>query len=781
MSKQSRQTQQQRGKTAVHDIPLAPVIPRELLFAGMLVWCIVVLVNYFGGAGRFPLEPGDLFASLGGAPVRLHPFMAALQRHLLNITAAGALMGACFGFGVSVVRWVFFRGTPATAGGDAGRPDHAETVFYSFALGMGAFALVVFLLGTVGLVQRPVFHVLTVLGLTLAVINRGAVRAVPRSSDGNIAATDILCLAALGVIALFNLIGALTPEIFFDSQVYQLGLPTEWLATGRIRAHLSITQSYFPLSVNMLYLAALGINNEITAKLVHFACGLLIVYGLAAFCARRFGRTVGLLAGLIFYSVPVAMMVSWKTAVELGIGVFELGAVFALAEYLSRGERRWLALAGVLCGFSIGSKYTGIPFCLVPMAVTILWIRLRNRAAAHAVAKDVGFFLLCAAAVSFPWFLRNLVATGNPVFPFFWERIGFARIKTTGSLFVDPPRPPLTFMNTVLFFWPLTMGTLQQESWPGPLFLMMLPLLFLHRRVDPRIRAVGLYLVIAVAAWAVVGRFYVRYFLPAFPLIALATAYFMREVRLGTAFRAVGVFLALLSAYANLCFAKGPYDISQMPLGYVCGAQSEYEYLSLQRPSYPAPYLPALDVANNVVGPGNAVAFLGETRQCYARRRVYTHSVADYNPFIEWVRAAARSPDPVAHLERLLEEHRVTHLLVNLAEAQRIRSYDVLYWEPEELRVFHEFWVRRVRLVHEGYADLADPVRGLHSLRRELPELWRSYTADPMRGVHLYEITRSGNDRRPVPVNPLLNAAVYDPARWERLRETAVALSAVCR
>ena len=71
-------------------------------------------------------------------------------------------------------------------------------------------------------------------------------------------------------------------------------------------------------------------------------------------------------------------------------------------------------LAGAFAGFACGTKPTAVPMLLlaVPLALYLPFL-FRERVAGKAVA---GFIL--AGLVTFsPWPIRNLVWTGNPVFP----------------------------------------------------------------------------------------------------------------------------------------------------------------------------------------------------------------------------------------------------------------------------------------------------------------------------------------------------------------------------
>jgi hypothetical protein len=69
---------------------------------------------------------------------------------------------------------------------------------------------------------------------------------------------------------------------------------------------------------------------------------------------------------------------------------------------------RWLVLAGFALGFGLGAKYTVVLLVPVVVAGAVLGIRPRRVVAWLAP----GLVLLAA-----PWFVRNWVTTGNPIFP----------------------------------------------------------------------------------------------------------------------------------------------------------------------------------------------------------------------------------------------------------------------------------------------------------------------------------------------------------------------------
>jgi len=87
--------------------------------------------------------------------------------------------------------------------------------------------------------------------------------------------------------------------------------------------------------------------------------------------------------------------------------------------------KRWVLLAGIICGGAIGHKINAIP----PVLMTTVFIFGHDLYRFYY--RKINFsnflsypFLLGLAITSAPWYLRALIATGNPVYPFFSRIFG---------------------------------------------------------------------------------------------------------------------------------------------------------------------------------------------------------------------------------------------------------------------------------------------------------------------------------------------------------------------
>ncbi|CAN5688506.1 hypothetical protein BH11ARM2_BH11ARM2_09990 [soil metagenome] len=218
----------------------------------------------------------------------------------------------------------------------------------------------------------------------------------------------------IGLAVLLSLIGALSPAdtVEWDSLAYHLAVPKIWLEAGQMTYVPYIHHSNFPLSVDGLFVWGLAWGGEIGAKLfspAFFLYGLVAIAGLARW---KYGGVAGRWAALAYAATPLAIWLSGTAYIDVAHGLFA-GLGLAL---LFLAPERWLA-AGILLGFAAGSKYTGLQTILIGGLVALPVARKAN-------LRPVLLALALGVAVGAPWYVRNIVQTGNPVFPFFYSKLG---------------------------------------------------------------------------------------------------------------------------------------------------------------------------------------------------------------------------------------------------------------------------------------------------------------------------------------------------------------------
>ncbi|MBN1822900.1 MAG: glycosyltransferase family 39 protein [Endomicrobiales bacterium] len=758
------------------DIAARPeaVLPAWIFYSLFAAWAVFVFTNY---SKHFTIAPlSSYFVNI--STQNAGSMAAVLFGHLKNVLSALFIFTAGLGLGKigsGLLKKTGFFGLKDERSGGGEDPTSGAALrevpgsaFTDLVLGMGMLSIMTFVFFLAGITNRTF---ITALMLALSIYGiygiKGYGRAA-RASDEKTGFAGYILILFFAAVEISVFLCALCPEIFYDSQFYQLGVPNEWIQNRTMANKTSNPAHFFPFNVNMYFYLAMLINNEITAKLAHFLCGLVTAWGVFLCGTRNFSKRTGLIAALVFVSVPFAMLVSTKTSVEMGIGMFVTAMMLSLYGYFENWDRRALALAGIFCGFAAGSKYTELAFTVIPATATVAAYSFLNRKDVKKTAVDMMVFFAGLAAAAFPWYLRNIIETGNPFFPFFEGIFGGTGLKVQYVLGADPAPPKFTFINYFLFLWPLTMGTLQQEAITGPVFLLFLPFIFVFsKNMDKKIKYSLLYVSIAVLMWAKFGNFYVRYFIPTLAVVSIVVAYFIEMQKTGGFMKTLCLLLLFYVVYQNIAFSNTIIKISNDPLLYVLGIKSEKEYLSTARPSYPNPYFQVLDYANKHLPEDSKILFIGETRGLYCKRPYLINAAGESSYFIEPLKESKNADE----YYRLLKEKGITHFLLNVPELKRLYVYGNLYWDRREFGVFNEFWDKYVAEVYADIADIAVPQQGILSLKAQSPQWWAGYSRDPFNYVYLYRLLSKEEAQKPhrVPFNILANRKMYSEKQQREL------------
>src|SRR5581483_11386540 len=135
--------------------------------------------------------------------------------------------------------------------------------------------------------------------------------------------------------------------------------------------------------------------------------------GFSAVCVYGFtrelaGRAAAVVAALLWTAQGMFLWEATGGFVELVLSAFLLLAFWHLVVHLRRPRVLDAALAGAALGLAASVKVEALLFA--PALLAGLLAR-RGRAVAVAAAAASGF------AVAFPWYLRNWIWTGNPIYP----------------------------------------------------------------------------------------------------------------------------------------------------------------------------------------------------------------------------------------------------------------------------------------------------------------------------------------------------------------------------
>lgn len=692
-------------KTGIKDDPdIEPRLPRPVSFFFCAAWALAVLYIYHARMGFLslnPLEPPVWLANIAGAfhlAAYLPQLAFALMFAAFSLSAGGILLNA-------------------VAGADNKDIGGLDWLCFSMGLGFGALGMLTLGLGFLGLYNKPAIFSLACLGILAGAVRfrrdfYGRVRQLLLEiKELRFSWFDGILILVLFLYAATAFTWALTPEIFFDSLVYHLGVPNYYLREGRIAAVPFNIHSGLPLLVQMIYTAGLIISDEILAKLLHFSIGLCMAGALFSIGRRYVSATAGLLAGVVFLSMPMAAINLATSGIDVASCWFTLLAAYALLLFTARTERReprlfdrTLLLAGIFAGLACGTKYQAMFTAVSGLAVlAFAHFTAAERGAAGMAAGQALFYGAAAGLVFLPWPIKNSLFHGNPLYPFFGKIFGGQQVDPVkwtiflGDGFSRSMSAVFTDWNElgrfILHPWHLTFSGMGSGDFVGPFILMSLPLVVLFRLKNTALRHMSVFVAVMWLLWCV-STSMPRFFLQGLSVFSVLIAALMdgsADKRLKWLFRSL---LILVSCYSLRWLNE--IEKSQEGWQVVFGLQDRERYLSRRHSYYPSAYYPAMKFINDALPPESRVLFAGETRGFYCKRRFIAPSVND----VHTLALFARESSTPEEMQAKMAAAGITHIFLNLAEAARLdKNYHLFQWDAASLRIFDAWWDRYVRLV----------------------------------------------------------------------------------
>lgn len=475
------------------------------------------------------------------------------------------------------------------------------------------------------------------------------------------------CLAGLAALVLFfEGLASTAPLTGSDALHYHFAAPLHLLRSGS-RPDFFLTHSFLIGQGHLLILTGLALGSEKLALALVWLGSILAAAAGVCLARKWVSRQWAWVTALAFLLNPVVFWQGTTSgAPDLWMTFFATVAVLAIAEVSARPSVQLTLLCGALAGATAGAKYTG---CFIAVALLVAFF-IEARA-----ASSIGLFIT-ASLLAGAWpYLRNLIWTGDPVFPFGLRWFAPERIN---SVALDALRADtglsghrgLAQLIRFPFFAAIDHERLGFWQFFGPLVLILAPLflLWVRRSTAWRVTLV-VWLLGSLAIGGVSGG--LRFLLPLFPLALVAAITVTAD--LDTRQWRLAWVLSLVSIFGFLLFGLGGLAIyTRSAIAASIGVVDHETYLQQRSPDYAISAFVNRALAGRE-GEGNALVFFrhiyylrvpflnGDPQYSWAvdPTRLATPEAWNYFLLSNHIRWVVRAPDypaeiaaPLAHLER---------------------------------------------------------------------------------------------------------------------------------
>ncbi len=542
------------------------------LFVG---WMFFAIGAYFVVQKPFSVEQLALLGTQKDVWMRLPFSVAAMWRSFLDVGTAVWVAWVATGIGLLFLRWLKIKVDSVL-----------EMGMYAAGLGLGALGLLVLGLGLAGLLFTWVLYGLLIVltGLTLRPMWRFVLQIRPSKAP-------LWMLVYLAIALGLALFLALLPPSSWDALSYHLVGPKMYLAAGEIYAGIDNPPLNYPFLQEMLYLLAMGLRGDVTAKLLHFLFNFLLgawvfIVARDQLLVKRAGFAV-----LFLFGIPMILTLSAQAYNDLPLTFYQVGALLAFLQWQKRRNNNWLLLAGLFAGLGMGMKYTSF---ITPLLLA-LFVAWSFRGRWRAGIRPLLILTISTTLIALPWFVKNLLFTGNPVYPFLfdgllWDEFRAASFAGAGTgIGFDV----LTILR-LPYEISVGIGDVSQDGAVGAFLLLFLPLIILYgvSSLGKRAQRPFIYLILFALAqygfW-VFGVIFSdavrqsRFLLPAFVALCPVMAWILQDLaRFDTkqfSLRRLLVMVIIFVLLLNLV-GQGLQWLPRAPHTYVLGNDSQEELLT---------------------------------------------------------------------------------------------------------------------------------------------------------------------------------------------------------
>ncbi|MBA64840.1 MAG: hypothetical protein CMG55_03465 [Candidatus Marinimicrobia bacterium] len=266
-----------------------------------------------------------------------------------------------------------------------------------------------------------------------------------------------LIISYILVLFILNFLGALAPPTIGDSMNHHLSGPKYFGKVGGF-PFIPIVPWPAPGLMHVLYTQIILLSDGIPCQVLSCMFGLLTTLAIFLLTYNFLGRFFALISSALFYSLPLIVDLSPGGMVELGAFYCAILSLWSIIKYFHNFNIKWIILGGLLGGCAGATKLWSL--AIGPASIFAIFFILKNQLFKNPmyVIKTIIVYSFMFNVILVPWFLRNFIASGNPIWPIastFFETLYISDIWV--AKYNSWQRGPgISLQNFILGPWNLT-------------------------------------------------------------------------------------------------------------------------------------------------------------------------------------------------------------------------------------------------------------------------------------------------------------------------------------
>lgn len=367
------------------------------------------------------------------------------------------------------------------------------SINFKLAIGLGITGYLIMLLGVFGLYNSVAFiffFTLTILTSLIFIRKRFFFKInIFKLPINSFTLSEKIIFISFFFIMLISLFEVFAPATSEDSLSYHFKIPYDYVIAQKL-IYMKSSLYNMPHLLQMLYIVPFVFGgDEIGCHLINYFISILFLGVLYEFSKNLFSRKVALITLLIVSTLPMFTFIKISGRVEVGLALFLILGIFSITNYFGSKKTEWVILCGAFLGIAAGIKYTALLYIIILTSILYCSILLDKGSEFKKKISIMLIFFLVGCIFSFPFYLKNYLMTGNPLYPFLFNIFGGKDWSESLSIMSNAHFDTFKRYNAsslidyLILPWTFTMNGekfLAGKNGYGFIFITFLPIFFIY-------------------------------------------------------------------------------------------------------------------------------------------------------------------------------------------------------------------------------------------------------------------------------------------------------------